>query len=130
MKIEEIAKIEDASEDAIILIKEALFWRAYERSAKRFVYLITKYQLIRKEFKALGRSMVYLGFPETRLKHVIARAKIKGWPVEESVSGQIRITGIPSIPGFDGSELTIKTISKPDDQTPHLSLRLRSVTGP
>lgn len=33
MKIEEIAKIEDTNEDAIILLKEGLFWRAYERSA-------------------------------------------------------------------------------------------------
>jgi hypothetical protein len=37
--------------------EEGLFWRAYDRFALRFADLITKYQLIRKEFKALRLSM-------------------------------------------------------------------------
>jgi len=31
MKIEDIIKLEDANAEAIILLKEGLFWRAYER---------------------------------------------------------------------------------------------------
>ena len=37
MKIDDIAKIEDVNEDSIILLKEGMFWRVYEQSAKRFV---------------------------------------------------------------------------------------------
>lgn len=37
MKIKEILKIVRENTDSIILLKEGIFWRAYERSAYRFV---------------------------------------------------------------------------------------------
>jgi hypothetical protein len=100
MKIEDIIKLEDANGDAIILMKEGMFWRAYERSAFRFVRLIHEYQVLVKHFKNIDRKVAYLGFPSERLPQVLARAKIKGWKTAETENGNWIISGIPIIDGF------------------------------
>jgi hypothetical protein len=51
MKIKDIVNIEDSNEEGIILIKEGMFWLAYERSAFRFVRLIQKYSAVVKLYK-------------------------------------------------------------------------------
>ena len=121
MKIEDIIKLENSNEDAIILLKEGMFWRAYERSSHRFIRLIKEYQLNVKHYKSVNRRVVYLGFPAERLPNVLAHAKLKGWRTIEKNPGIWWIEGIPAIEGYDEwkSQLPEKPIKAKGDTSQH-----------
>ena len=52
------------NEKGLLLLKEGMFWRAYERSA---YWLQKKYSLapIKKYIKRMGNDVLYVGFPES-----------------------------------------------------------------
>jgi len=64
-------KNESDNFNAIVLYKEGMFWRAYERSAMLFVLHIKAFQLTKKYIKNAQSEVVYLGFPDTGLKTVL-----------------------------------------------------------
>lgn len=101
MKISDIIQREDDNPDSIILIKEGMFWRAYERSAFRFIRLIQEFRVMVKYYKNVDRKLAFLGFPAETLPSVVARAKIKGWKAGEKEPGIWIISGFPLIDGFD-----------------------------
>jgi hypothetical protein len=65
MKIKEIVKLEEDNHDKCYLIKEGLFWRAYEKSAFWFVDKLRSYMITKKHFKGLNADVAYIGFPDT-----------------------------------------------------------------
>jgi hypothetical protein len=71
MKIKEILEIEKSNEECIHLFKEGIFWRCYEYSAWRFVNNIKDYKVFKKHVKAVGKDIVYLGFPDSVLDTII-----------------------------------------------------------
>jgi len=61
MKINEIITFEAENTSSIILHKEGLFWRAYEKSAFLFIRHIKEYQITKKYYKNVKAEIVYLG---------------------------------------------------------------------
>ena len=71
MKISEIVKTEQENIQ-IVLHKEGLFYRVYERSAFLFVKHIKEYQVIKKYYKNVKQEVAYLGFPQ----HVFSKIEL------------------------------------------------------
>ena len=63
MKIETILSNEAANERDIVLYKEGIFFRAYERSAMRFVQHVAPFKVLKKHYKNVNADVCYLGFP-------------------------------------------------------------------
>ncbi len=101
MKIEEIMAIEAENEDAIHLIKQSLFWQAWEKSAYHFVLALRPYKISCKEVQKIAAACVYLGFPERVLEAVCADAQKLGYRCETVNNAHIRIIGLSPAPGFD-----------------------------
>lgn len=64
MKVSEILQMEQTYTESIILHKEGLFWRAYERSAYLLLKHYRQFQLTKKRVKYLEKEIVYCGFPD------------------------------------------------------------------
>lgn len=77
MKIKDILQLEIANTDSIILHKEGLFFRAYERSAYLFSENVKHYQLTKKFYKNVKQEIVYLGFPANVLEQILEIVKNK-----------------------------------------------------
>lgn len=71
MNINEVITLESTNADKIYLLKEGFFWRAYERSAFRFVKHIRPYQVIKKQFKKVKMDVCFIGFPENMLEEML-----------------------------------------------------------
>jgi hypothetical protein len=100
MKIQDIANIEDANDDGIILFREGLFWRAYERSAFRFNKFIKEYRVLSREYKNIGRKLVFSGFPGNQLDKILKICYDQDLKADQSKDGLIRITSLNPLPGF------------------------------
>jgi hypothetical protein len=73
MGILEILRLEANNTCSIILFKEGIFWRAYERSAFNFVTHIKPYQLTKRYFKNVGCEVAFYGFPNTALNDLLVK---------------------------------------------------------
>ena len=76
MKIKEILALEKENQNQIILLKEGIFWRAYNMSAFLFTKNIEEYKVTKKYRKVVNAEIVYLGFPHTVLEKILEKAKI------------------------------------------------------
>ncbi|MEA3452096.1 MAG: hypothetical protein U9Q83_09375 [Bacteroidota bacterium] len=77
MKIQDILELEKNNTNNIILHKEGIFWRAYEKSAYLFTLYIKEYQITKKFYKNVNTEVVYLGFPKIALEQILELAKDK-----------------------------------------------------
>ena len=72
MKVQEILKIEKDNRASIFLFKEGFFWRAYERSAFRFVKKnIQGYSVIKRYIKYVKQDVVFIGFPLDNIDKIV-----------------------------------------------------------
>lgn len=71
MKLSEVLLLESNNNETIHLLKDGLFWRAYDLSAFLFVTHIRKYQLTKKFYKNVNAEIVHLGFPDTVLEDTL-----------------------------------------------------------
>lgn len=94
MSISEILKKEATNIGDIILFKDGIFWRAYERSAFYFVSHIKLYQLTKRYFKNVGCEVVFCGFPNTTLNELLLKVCDKEIFKEDET---IRITGFEQV---------------------------------
>ena len=77
MKIKDIIVLEKHNKASVYLLKEGLFWRAYELSAYRMVHHIKQYKVTRKYIKNVGCDIVYCGFPDSSLISILKIAEGK-----------------------------------------------------
>ncbi len=73
MSISEILKKEATNNGDIILFKDGIFWRAYERSAFLFTTHVKPYQLTKRYFKNVGCEVAFCGFPNTALDDLLVK---------------------------------------------------------
>jgi len=73
MEILQILTIERNNKGDINLLKEGLFWRAYEQSAFLFSSHIKAYSVRKKFYKNVGCAVVYLGFPDSVLESLLSK---------------------------------------------------------
>lgn len=72
MEILKIIDIEKENTGNINLIKEGMFWRAYELSAYLFCENIKVYKITKRFYKKANLELVYLGFPNSAIESIIS----------------------------------------------------------
>lgn len=100
MRISEIVKTEEDNK-AIILHKEGIFWRAYERSAFFFVINVKNYNVLHKYFKNIAQDIVYIGFPDTYFDTIADLCKQTNYTLQNVNDKQIIIKGTTEKEGFE-----------------------------
>jgi|AntAceMinimDraft_8_1070364.scaffolds.fasta_scaffold17580_2 hypothetical protein len=113
MKISEIAKIEKDNEN-VMLHKEGMFWRAYEKSAYLFVINIKGYSVLHKYYKNIGQDVVYIGFPDTYLGEITEMCCQKKFPLIKTDEKIIEIKGFSGNGGFEEWKTQIITKGEND----------------
>ena len=76
MKIEKILQYESQNNDTIILFKEGIFFRAYERSAMRFTEYVAPFKVFKKYYKIVNAEICYLGFPMKSVQMLFQKVNI------------------------------------------------------
>ncbi len=107
MKVDEIYAIERDNENCIHLVRDRLFWQAWEKSAYYFVKMFRPYQVHNKFVQKIGAEMVWLGFPKCRLPDFVIEAKENGlnWNVLDE--NHIVISGCANLDKFEQWKLGI-----------------------
>ena len=82
------------NENSIYLLKEGIFWRAYNQSAMRLVNNLKSLKIIRKYIKKAGQEIFYCGFPESSLDNIRKKAIEKGFQITEINDKKIVISGV------------------------------------
>lgn len=70
MNVKDIIDMEKANFFGIILLKEGIFYRAYNRSAMRISTKIRAFKVNVKFIKYIGQAIMYCGFPENILPQI------------------------------------------------------------
>lgn len=119
MKIEKILQYESQNNDAIILFKEGIFFRAYERSAMRFTEYVAPFKVFKKHYKIVNAEICYLGFPMKSVQMLFQKVNITNF----TDMGQFLVVyGCPSKENF---EVWKERIQPPtvEDVKPQILLR-------
>lgn len=74
MTVKEIIQIENGNRNTIILLREGIFWRAYEKSA--YAFSMHPYKPTRKWVIAVKQDVVSLGFPVSAAENVLNGCKV------------------------------------------------------
>jgi len=101
MKTEDILGIEEGSENRINLVRDRLFWQAWNRSAFLFVAHIRKYQVHKRFVQKVSQDVAWLGFPKTALAAIEKIVTGKGWTFEQKSADHIVIGGVPATNGYE-----------------------------
>ncbi len=100
MKIFEIVE-KESNNDAILLHREGIFWRAYEVSAYRFITHIKSYNIKSKYYKNIKKDIVYMGFPSSYMDTIADICSTKGYEVDRQQDSMIKIGCNTDITGYD-----------------------------
>lgn len=76
MTVKEIIQIENGNRNTIILLREGIFWRAYEKSAYAFSMQVHPYKPTRKWVIAVKQDVVSLVFPVSAAENVLNGCKV------------------------------------------------------
>jgi hypothetical protein len=101
MKTEDILTIEESSENRINLVRDRLFWQAWNRSAFLFVTHIKKYHVHKRFVQKVSQEVTWLGFPKNVIPEIERIAKSKGWSFEQKSADHIIIGGVPQTNGYE-----------------------------
>lgn len=101
MKIDKILAMEVENTGCINLVRDRLFYQAWELSAFLFIRHIRQYKVHKKRFKNVDSEMVYLGFPKSALEGVIKEAADKGYEIAKQEEDKVVIKGLAPAGGFN-----------------------------
>ncbi|MDR2693167.1 MAG: four helix bundle protein [Chitinispirillales bacterium] len=101
MKTEDILLIEESGENLINLVRDRLFWQAWNRSAFLFVTHIKKYRVHKRFIQKVAQDVAWLGFPKTAVAQIENAVRTKGWSFEHKNADHITIGGIPQTNGYE-----------------------------
>ena len=98
MTVKEIIELEEHNSDKIYLLKEGIFYRAYNRSAMRLNTSFNPYKVHSKYIKNVNQEIYYCGFPLAVLE------KVKQWAIENGfqvIAENEKIIAIQNVPAND-----------------------------
>jgi len=101
MKCEDIIRMENNSGCEIHLVRDRLFWQAWENSAFLFSHYIRKYKVRHKFVQKVAKDLVWLGFPDNALKDVVDIAKERNFEVSKIDENHYSITNVVGVLGFE-----------------------------
>lgn len=101
MKVDEIYAIENTNDGCIHLVRDRLFWQAWEKSAFYFVKMFRPYKVHSRFVQKIGCQMVWLGFPKGILADFESEAKENGlqWNIVDE--NHIVVSGCAKQDKFD-----------------------------
>lgn len=114
MKIFEIIQKEKINNNKVFLIKEGIFWRAYEVSAMLFINNIKKFSLLKRYIKKISNNIVFIGFPDSSLESILKIVVEKGYKIETRSEKFIELSGFNEITNF--GELKSEFVIKKDEK--------------
>ncbi len=119
MKLANVISEEAKNTGSIIMYREGLFWRVYEKSAFMFTLHLRQYSATKKFFKTVNSEIVFIGFPNQTLNQIIGKAQ--GKAVEQSESriciGGFEFNKEAYLLWKNGIDLTEKSMGKKIDRT-------------
>jgi len=101
MNTENILAIEENSNNRINLVRDRLFWQAWNKSAFLFTTHITKYQVHKRFVEKYKKDVAWLGFPSVALASIQEIAKSKGFEFEQKSDNHIVIDNVPNMTGYE-----------------------------
>jgi len=101
MKTENILSIEESGENRINLVRDRLFWQAWNRSAFLFATHIKSYQVHKRFVQKVAQDVAWLGFPSSALPAIQKIATDKGFGFEQKSAEHIIINAVPSTTGYE-----------------------------
>jgi len=101
LNTEEILAIEENAMNCINLVRDRLFWQAWNKSAFLFTCHIAKYQVHKKYVNKVGKEVAWLGFPYSTITAIQDTALKKGFGFEQKSDSHIVITNVPSVSGYE-----------------------------
>ncbi len=101
MKTENILAIEESGENRINLVRDRLFWQAWNRSAFLFAAHIKSYQVHKRFVQKVSQEVAWLGFPSSALTAIQKATTDKGFGFEQKSADHIIISGIPQTTGYE-----------------------------
>ena len=113
MKILEIIQKEKTNVNKVFLIKEIIFWRAYEVSAMLFINNIKKFSLLKRYIKKIANNIVFIGFPDSSLDSILKIVVEKGYKIDTRSEKLIELAGFNEITNFN--ELKSEFVIKKDE---------------
>lgn len=119
MKIETILQHEESNRDSVILFKEGIFLRAYERSAMRFTEHFAQFKVFRKYYKIVNTDVCYLGFPQKSFPTLLEKFNDIRYTETDYY---IVIFGCPSQTDFNRWKASVK-LPTIEDVKPQILLR-------
>ena len=94
MTIKDIIELESDNINNIYLLKEGIFYRAYNRSAMFMVTNIFPYKVHRKWVKNVGKHIYYCGFPQQNLVKVKQKALANKYSISHEDEKRLTISDI------------------------------------
>jgi len=107
MKTENILAIEESGENRINLVRDRLFWQAWNKSAFLFASHIKNYQVHKRFVQKVAQEVAWLGFPSSVLSAIQKTATDKGFGFEQKSADHILLNSIFRIREFLQSELKL-----------------------
>ena len=71
-----IMELEKENVNTIFLLREGIFWKAYEKSAYAFHHQIQPYKLTKKHVPFINGELVSLGFPTGATDNILSGCKV------------------------------------------------------
>ena len=101
MKTENILSIEESGENRINLVRDRLFWQAWNRSAFLFASHIKSYQVHKRFVQKVSQEVAWMGFPSSALPTIQKTATDKGFGFEQKSADHIIISNVPPTIGYE-----------------------------
>jgi len=101
MKTEDILQIEDCGEGIINLVRDKLFWQAWNKSAFLFVMHIKDYQVQKRFIKKVSQEAAWIGFPSSALNTIRQTAEKKGFGWEQKSADHILVNNVTPSIGYE-----------------------------
>lgn len=100
LKIADILQVESDNKNCIHIIRDRLFWTVYEMSAYYFVNNFKPYKVHSKFVQNVKRDIVWLGFPNSALPHILDMAESRGCTIQHISSDHILVDGLQTTDGY------------------------------
>jgi hypothetical protein len=107
MKTEDILSIEESGDNRINLVRDRLFWQAWNKSAFLFVTHIKNYQVHKRFVQKVSKEVAWLGFPSSALSAIQKIAQDKNFGYEQISADHIIISGVSNVTGYEDWWATI-----------------------
>jgi hypothetical protein len=101
MKTENILLVEESGENRINLVRDRLFWQAWNRSAFLFCSHIKQYHVHKRFVQKVAQDVAWLGFPSSVLPAIQKIAEEKGFSFEQKSADHIIIGNVTQTSGYE-----------------------------